>query len=183
VVSFVSVGLTDVFIFHLRNDLGSTDGVVGTVLGAAGAGTVLAAALVPLLRRRLGFGPCWLGAMVVCGFSVALLGMSRSVSAAAVLVVTHTLGLGVAGLVSLSLRQTITPDQLLGRVTSAFWTVHTALAPLGAAALTVLVATVGVGRPLLVVGGVFLAAAVVGMLTPIRQRFPERAAAHVRLSC
>ncbi|HEU5470691.1 MAG TPA: MFS transporter [Actinophytocola sp.] len=172
-ISFVSLGLIDVVIYHLRTGLGGTDGVVGLALGAAGAGTVVAAVLVPGLRRRLGFGPCWLGSYVLCGISVALLGLSGSVPAVAVLVLLYTVGMGVAGICSMSLRQAITPDHLLGRVTSAFWTLHTALAPLGAAALTALVGAVGVRGPLLAVGGVFLAVVVIGLATPIRRRFPE----------
>ena len=36
----------------------------------------------------------------------------------------------------MSLRQEVTPDHLLGRVTAAFWTIHFSLGPLGAALLT-----------------------------------------------
>lgn len=36
----------------------------------------------------------------------------------------------------MSLRQLVTPDALLGRVTAAFWTIHYSLAPLGAAVFT-----------------------------------------------
>ncbi len=42
----------------------------------------------------------------------------------------------VAGICSMSLRQQVTPDHLLGRVTAAFWTIHFSLGPLGAALLT-----------------------------------------------
>jgi hypothetical protein len=73
-----------------------------------------------------------------------------------------------------SLRQAVTPGHLLGRVTSAFWTVHSAIAPLGAAALTALVGTFGVQKPLMAVGAVFLFVVVIGVFTPIRQRHPER---------
>ena len=36
----------------------------------------------------------------------------------------------------MSLRQQVTPDHLLGRVTAAFWTIHFSLGPLGVALLT-----------------------------------------------
>ena len=36
----------------------------------------------------------------------------------------------------MSLRQQITPDHLLGRVTAAFWTIHFSLGPVGVALLT-----------------------------------------------
>jgi MFS family permease len=174
-VSLLSLGMTDVIIFHLRQDLGQGRQVVGAVLALAGAGTMLAAAGTPRLRRVLGFGPCWLGSYLICGGCVALLGGSRSAAWVAVLVLGYTFGMGVAGISSMSLRQSITPDHLLGRVTSAFWTAHTALAPAGAALLTVLVGRYGTRTPLLAIGALFAAVVTVGLFTAIRQRHPERA--------
>lgn len=66
------------------------------------------------------------------------------------------------------------PSHLLGRVTSAFWTAHSALAPLGAAAITGLVEAYGMRGPLLGVGAVFLLVVLVGLGTPVRLRHPER---------
>jgi MFS family permease len=165
--------MTDVLIFQLRHGLGQGQAVVGTVLGVAGIGTVLAAALTPLLRRSLGFGACWLGSYVICGVAVALVGLSQQAGLIAVLVLCYSFGLGVAGISSMSLRQVVTPDRLLGRVTSAFWTAHTALAPVGAAVLTTLVGRFGVTAPLIGAGLVFGVVVVIGSFTAIRQRRPE----------
>jgi MFS family permease len=175
VVTFLSLGITDVVIFQLRHGLGQDQSVVGVVLGVAGIGTVLAAMLTPLLRRSLGFGVCWLGSYVVCGVAVALIGMSSQATVIAVLVLCHSFGMSVAGISSVSLRQVVTPDRLLGRVTSAFWTTHTALAPVGAAVLTGLVGRFGVQAPMIGAGVVFGVVVVVGSFTAIRQRHPETA--------
>ena len=77
------------------------------------------------------------------------------------------------GRLAVSLRQQITPDYLLGRVTAAFWTLCFASAPVGAALATWTAERVGV-RPVLVVTGGLLAltTAVVG-LTPLRLARPE----------
>jgi MFS family permease len=173
-VSFLTLGMMDVIIFHVREGLGQSDQVVGIVVGVAGGGTVLAAALIPVLRRRLGFGPCWIGSYVLCGAAAMAVGVSTTVLVLALAVFCYTFGLGVAGISSMSLRQAVTPDHLLGRVTSAFWTAHMALAPLGAAAITGLVEAHGVRGPLLGVGAVFFVVALVGTGTPVRQRHPER---------
>ncbi|WP_433663234.1 hypothetical protein ACQPW1_14465 [Nocardia sp. CA-128927] len=122
--------MTDMISFDLRHALGQEQAVVGTVL---------AAALTPLLRRSFGFGACWLGSYICCGVAIALLGLSTQIWLIAVSVLCYTFGMGAAGISSMSLRQVVTPDRLLGRVTSAFWTAHTALAPAGAAVLTLLV--------------------------------------------
>ncbi|MGO9220991.1 MAG: hypothetical protein ACLP5E_25005 [Streptosporangiaceae bacterium] len=99
------------------------DGVVGLVLAVAAFGTVGGALAVAPLRRRLGFGRCWTGAVLLCGLATAGLGASGSVPAAAVLAAAYLGCASVAGICSMSLRQEVTPDYLLGRVTAAFWTI------------------------------------------------------------
>jgi hypothetical protein len=84
-------------------------------------------------------------------------------------------GTTVRKIITMSLRQQITPDHLLGRVTAAFWTLCFASAPVGAALATWTAERVGV-RPVLVVTGGLLAltTALVG-LTPLRLARPETA--------
>ncbi|MEW2624632.1 MFS transporter [Streptomyces sp. NPDC048106] len=177
VTTFLSLGMTDVFIYHLRHGLGQDERTVGYVLALAGLGTCVAAAATARLRRSWGFGPCWLGAMSLCSVAVLALGGTGRVSVAAVTICLYSFGMGLAGVCSMSLRQQVTPDHLLGRVTSAFWTIHGSLAPLGAALLTALVGRLGARGPLTAVAAVFLAVVVAAAFTPIRQRHPERTVA------
>ncbi len=134
--SFLTLGLNDLLIYHLKHDLGRDDAAVGTVFAVGALGTIAGALLVARVRRRLGFGPTWIGSVAVCGCALAGLGWARSVPAVAALTAVF-LGFGsVAGTCSMSLRQEVTPEHLLGRVTSAFWTLHYSAAPAGAAVLT-----------------------------------------------
>ncbi|MGW2331391.1 MFS transporter [Streptomyces sp. NPDC001700] len=171
-VSLLSLGMTDVFIYQIREGLDGSDRTVGVVMGVAGAGTVLAAVLIPVLRRSLGFGVCWLGSNTLCALALGLLSRSTTVLGTTVTVLCYQFGMALAGISSMSLRQAVTPDHLLGRVTSAFWTLHNSLAPLGAAGLTALVARFGVRGPLLGSAALFLLIVAVGVCTPIRQRAP-----------
>jgi MFS family permease len=175
VITFLSLGMTDILIFQVRHGLGAGDKTVGYVLGVSGAGTIVASALTSVLRRRLGFGYCWLGSYVVCGLAVAAIGVATSVQLVAALAFAYSFGMALAGICSMSLRQLVTPDHMLGRVTSAFWTMHGALAPAGAALLTLLAAHFGTRGPLLGTGGVLLLVSVIGCFTAIRQRNPEEA--------
>lgn len=174
VETFVSLGMTDVFIFYLRHQLGQPPRIVGYVLGVAGLGTIVGAALTPLLRRRWGFGVCWLGSYVLCGVAVAVVAGLRDTVEVALAVAVYTFGQAVAGVCSMTLRQQVTPDHLLGRVTSAFWVIHSALGPVGAVVLTASVGAVGVRVPLLAAGGALLLMVCAGLATPIRQRHPEK---------
>ncbi|AZM57280.1 MFS transporter [Streptomyces sp. WAC 01529] len=173
VTTFLSLGMTDVFIYHLRHGLGQDERTVGYVLALAGLGTCVAAAATAWLRRSWGFGTCWLGAMGLCSVSVLVLGGTGQVAVATVTICLYSFGMALAGICSMSLRQQVTPDHLLGRVTSAFWTIHGSLAPLGAALLTALVGRLGTRGPLTAVAVVFLAVVVAAAFTPIRQRRPE----------
>ncbi|MBL1108831.1 MFS transporter [Streptomyces sp. 5-8] len=177
VTTFLSLGMTDVFIYHLRHGLGQDEQTVGYVMALAGVGTCVAAAATARLRRSWGFGRCWLGSMALCSVSVLVLGGTGRVPVAAVTIFLYSFGMALAGICCMSLRQEVTPDHLLGRVTSAFWTIHGSLAPLGAALLTVLVGRLGARGPLTGVSVVFMAVTAVAALTPIRLRHPERTAA------
>ncbi|WP_406185982.1 MFS transporter [Streptomyces sp. NBC_01006] len=167
-LTFVTMGATDLLVFRIQNDLRLGAATVGYVIAVSGLGVVAAAFAAAPLRRTFGFGACWLGSTALIGVSVAGIGVSRSLPVIAVLAAVFMFGLTLGAVCSLTLRQEVTPDPLLGRVTSAFWTVHNASGPVGAAALTVLAARHGV--PVVsVAAGVFCLAIVgAGLLTPLR---------------
>ncbi|WP_319458401.1 MFS transporter [Micromonospora sp. RTP1Z1] len=166
---FLTFGLTDVLIYHVTHDLGGSDRTVGTVLGVATLGTVAGALLVAPLRRRLGFGVTWIGAIGVGGLAVAALGLAGTVPALTVAAAVHLCCVSVGGICSMSLRQEITPDHLLGRVTSAFWSTHFSLGPAGAALLTWAAGRYGAAVVCLVAGAGCLLVAVGGLCGPVRR--------------
>jgi MFS family permease len=174
---FATEGLPDVLIYYLKHDLGQGDGVVGVVLAVAALGTVAGALVVAPLRRKLGFGTCWTGSVLLCGLAVGGLGMSGSVPPVALLAAVYLGCTSVAGICSMSLRQQITPDHLLGRVTAAFWTIHFSLGPIGVALLTWAAGHFGVEAACLASAAACLILGAAALATPIRQRAPEPAPA------
>jgi MFS family permease len=177
-LTFLTLGLTDIFIYHLKHDLAQPDRTVGYVLACAAVGTVVAALVVAPARRLLGFGACWIGSYALVGVVIAGVGRSTSVALIAALVTAFAFGTSTAGICSMSLRQEVTPDYMLGRVTSAFWTIHSALGPFGAAILTAAAARYGVGAVGVVSGIACVVIAVSATLTPIRQPRPELSVVH-----
>jgi MFS family permease len=175
-VIFVEVGATDLLIFHLKHDLAESTRAVGLVLGLSGAGAIAGGILAPRLRAAYGFGACWLGSVLLMGVSITGFGVSRDVVLIAALAVLLTFGITVGGICSMSLRQQVTPDHLLGRVTSAFWAVHMAPGPVGAAAFTLLAARRGVPTAATLGGLCCLLIVAVGVFTPVRAAHPERVA-------
>ncbi|MEW2412971.1 MFS transporter [Streptomyces sp. NPDC046866] len=169
-LTFVTMGATDLLLYRVTHELGGDATVAGSVIAVSGLGVVGAAAAAGRLRRRFGFGVCWLGAAALIGLAVAGIGLSRSTAVTAVLAAVFMFGMTLGGVCSMTMRQEVTPDPLLGRVTSAFWTVHNASGPVGAAVLTVLAARWGVPA-VSVAGGAFcLFIVAAGLLTPLRRR-------------
>ncbi|MEV0410563.1 MFS transporter [Streptomyces sp. NPDC050448] len=167
-LTFVTMGATDLLVFRIKQDLGHGAATVGYVIAVSGLGVVGAAFAAGPLRRAFGFGACWLSSVAMIGVAVAGTGVSRSLPVIAVLAAVFMFGMTLGGVCSMTVRQEVTPDPLLGRVTSAFWTVHNASGPLGAAALTVLAARHGVPAVSVAAGVFCLLIAGAGLLTPLR---------------
>jgi len=135
----MAAGILDVIIYHLRHVLGAGDRAVGFALGLGAVGAVIGALSAASLRRRFGFGACFVGATAIQGVALLFMGTAGLGTGAVTLGVaaaTWTAGMSVRGVITQTLRQELTPEALLGRVTAAFWTVAAVLAPVGAALVT-----------------------------------------------
>jgi MFS family permease len=172
VFSFLTLGLDDLIVYHVKHDLGQSDGAVGTVFAVGALGTVAGALSVAAIRRALGFGVAWIGGVAVCGLALAAVGSAGGVGATAALTALFLGCVSVAGTCSMSLRQEVTPEHLLGRVTSAHWTIHYSAAPAGAAVLTWAAQHYGTAWACLVAGVCCLLIAVLALLTPVRSPTP-----------
>jgi len=164
----------DLFIYRIKHDLGQGDNTVGIVLGVAAVGSILSALAVPLLRRRYGFGPTFIGGALLQAASLATIGLAPTVLLVLPATVGFTLGDRIQGVNSMTIRQEITPDRLLGRVTAAFWTLISVLGPIGAGVMTWLAAQFGSSPVLLAMGAGGFLLACLATLTPIRLRHPEQ---------
>lgn len=174
-VNMALAGGIDLFIFRLKHDLSQSAGTVGLVLGVASLGSIAAGLLAPRMRRRLGYGTCWIGGLLGSGLVLAALAFAGAIPLILPLSVAWVF-LGVLmGITNMTLRQEITPDHLLGRVTAAFWTLAGITAPLGAAMSTSLAAVFGVPAVLVGMGCMLASLAVVSLFTPIWHRRPELA--------
>ncbi len=167
-------GATDLFIYYMKHGLGWGDNAVGLVFGAATVGALLSGVLIDVIRRRLGFGVCFLGGQLL--FALALVGFGILPASLVIYMLIGTLlnfGSSLQGIASMSLRQEITPDHLLGRVTAAFYTLIMAAAPLGAALTTVIAATVGAIPVILTMGLAIVLLTIGGLFTPLAAKHPE----------
>ena len=172
---FFYVGFTDILIFYTKQVLGQPDRTVGLIMAMSALGAVAGSLAVAPLRRRLGFGVSWIGSTILAGLAVALVGFTTSVPVVAGLAMATIFFTSIGGINSMSLRQQITPDHLLGRVTSTFWTIQRALTPAGATVLTAATGRFGVTQVCLASGIVLAAVGLAAAFTPIRHARPENA--------
>ena len=120
-----------------------------TMGGAIGVGDRRVAA--PAIRRRLGSGPSLWLTLVVTAVTPLLIGLTSSWPLVFVMFGVTTLVGVVWNVITVSLRQTIIPDRLLGRVNSVYRFFAWGMMPIGTALGGVIVAVVaadaGGGRP------------------------------------
>ncbi|GHO69609.1 MFS transporter [Ktedonobacter sp. SOSP1-52] len=168
-LSTLMAAVTDIFIFHIKHDLGQNDTTVGLVFALATIGAILAGLTMPFLRKRLGFATCWIGGNILNSLSLLLMGLAINLSWLVLIGICFMFTSTLASICSVSLRQEITPGPLLGRVTSAFWTIHYALAPLGAISTTWISECVGVPLAGVILGSLCLLISLSALLTPLRR--------------
>jgi MFS family permease len=171
--AFLSTGTLDLIIFHVREDLGQSDQTVGVVFGLASVGAIVAGVLATRIRHHWGFGPVFAAAFVVQGLMTIFIGLSGAVLVIVLIAIVYSFADTTRGTTTMTLRQELTPDHLLGRVTAAFWIAFSVPGPLGAAVLTAIAERAGAGASLVGIGLVGMAIGTVSIFTPAGQRRPR----------
>jgi len=146
-----------IVVLYAARELGFSAGRVGALWMLAGIGSLGATAAIGRLNRRLGFGPTMLAGMLGTGVGWLLL----ATASGGELTATVLFGLGLfvldfSGMVFfinyLTLRQAVTPDPLLGRVTATMICLTVATAPFGGLAGGWIAEHAGLRATLLVAG-------------------------------
>jgi MFS family permease len=119
--------------------VGLNPALLGIAIATGGVGALAGSALAGPLGRRLGVGPAILGAQVLLALAIALIPLAPANprGGLAVLMVSQLLGdaFAVAGMIlAASLRQTVLPGTVLGRVGASFRATTGGLMVLGALA-------------------------------------------------
>jgi Na+/melibiose symporter-like transporter len=160
------------FLLYAVEQLGYGPGAVGLILSGAAIGGLLGSVLAPRVVGRAGFGPTFLwSTALACAAPVlvplatgprplvtAMIGVSFFVGGA---------GITVAVVASTSLRQSVTPDRLLGRMNASMRLASYTAIPLGSLLAGFLGGAIGL-RPALLVGAAGFALPVLFiLLSPI----------------
>lgn len=139
----------------------------GWLITTFAVGGLCGTAVVPWLRRRL--GTLWCVTVAAAGFGIGtlLFGVAPQLPFVAAGIVLTGIGSALWNVVTVSLRQRLVPAELLGRVTGAYRMVGVGALPVGAAIGGAVAHATDV-RTAYAVAGMFMLAALVAALVPLR---------------
>ncbi|MGZ6258399.1 MAG: MFS transporter [Candidatus Limnocylindrales bacterium] len=164
-VNIIPAALVPALTIYLERDLGLSAAVFGLVLSGYGLGSIGGALLAARLTTRVSLGGLMLAGTASQGALLVLIGLVGQ----PVVVVAAALLAGLAGaqtvLGYLTLRATVTPEGLLGRVGAATRVVSVGLIPLGSLVGGFVLDAIS-GGPTLWLMGVLLIAATIGFGLP-----------------
>ncbi len=159
-------------LFAVRT-LGLTPAMLGLAIGAGEVGALAGAVIAPRLSHRLGQGRAIIVAIAGAALAVLITPFAPAapVAGLAALIVSQVIGDAFAvagGVLTASLRQTLLPQAVLGRVAGAFHASAGAMSVIGALGGGLLGQAIGPRAALLIAALGFLIPALIAVLSPLR---------------
>ncbi len=174
-----------VLILYATREVGLSAGALGLAFMFGGAGCMIAAALAERLATRFGVGRAIVGGLMLTALGWQSYAWIRAgtwaTAAFGAAFLLFDFGAVLFGIAYLSLRQAITPDRLLGRMTTSMRFLTVTPAPVGALAGGALATAFGLRPTILAVAtlGVALTAFTMRYSPVVRHRsMPTEAEAH-----
>jgi MFS family permease len=150
VTNLVTFGIIAIFVLFAQDVLGIGDAGYGILLATLGVGGLLGAVFAPRVVRRLGPGVAAQSTVVIGVVLNLILGSTSNPWVAGAVLFTYGLSITLWNVVSVSLRQTLTPDHLRGRVAGASRLVTWGAQPVGAVLGGVVAGWLGLRAPFFV---------------------------------
>jgi MFS family permease len=156
--------------------MGLSEAGYGILTAMIGVGSLLGTWLAVPAERRLGRVRTLVVSVVLCGTSLVVPALTTSPVLVGVSFVVTGVAIVLWNVVTVSLRQRITPDRLLGRMNAAYRLVGWGTMPVGAVLGGFLAATLGL-RATFVVGAALVIAVLPGFRSVTEQAIAEAEAA------
>ncbi|KPL58894.1 MFS transporter [Rossellomorea vietnamensis] len=139
-------------VFHLKDSLDINTVMIGWLLSAGGVGAILGAVMSNFFRRWFSYRSILFTASVVGGLSILLFGLMDTYFW---LVITNAAGTFCASMMSpciITIRQTLSPDHLLGRVQATSRLMTWILMPIAAFLAGILAEAMGTNLTIVLAG-------------------------------
>jgi predicted MFS family arabinose efflux permease len=175
----ISAGLYNLFeqsIFvllalYVTRDLNLSPATLGLVMSLGAAGALLGSVLANRIGRRMGIGRAYVWAHAL-DLALLLLPLASELSYPAVLLaaafIINGVALGLTNVYSVTLRQTLTPGRLLGRMNASYRFLTYGAIPIGALIGGTVAEAIGVRNAIALGAAGFLIALVVLLMSPMR---------------
>lgn len=162
-----------VFILYLNHELMINPTWLGIILASAGGASLLGATLANLGTQRYGPGAMLIGSTLLMGIGMGIVPLAAEVGMFTIPILilaqaSQSIGLTVYSINQISLRQAITPRELLGRVNASRRVLVFGVIPFGAMISGALGETIGLRLTLVIGAIVALASFVFHLLSPLR---------------
>jgi len=128
---------------HAQDNLALDEIGFGVLLASAAVGGVSGAQLAPRTISRFGRRPSVLAAVAAAAAGVAMMGVADNLWTAAIGFAVFGFAGEIWNVVSVTYRQSVTPDDMLGRVMASFRVIAYGAFPLGAVLGGLIATTVG----------------------------------------
>ena len=165
-----------IFALFALEILGVSEFGFGVLLTMTAAGSVLASLVAERVVDRFGRAAALIASVVIFGATSLGIGLTSSAIVVGALSAMAGFGTVIWNIITVSLRQTIIPDELLGRVNSVYRFLGWGSMPLGALLGGGLATVFGLRAPFLV-GGAVMLVALVPLLRVVNRRTIEEARA------
>ena len=165
---FFTGSIVDLFIYRLKHDLRQSDAGAGVAFALASMVAVLAAVAAPRLRARISFRRIWIAAVLLQGLVLVVTSPSNSFALVLLTAACFMAAWTLLQICQASFRQEVTPEHLLGRVSSSYLFLIALPAPLGALLSTSLAARFGAATVQAGVGAGLVATALLAAVIWVR---------------
>ncbi len=165
-------------VLYAQDRLGLSATGYGLLLSVSAIGGLAGAFVADRAGARLGTGRVIILGIVLTGLAFLVLGVTHSTPVAAAMLALNSFSVTMSVTLILALRQTLIPDDLLGRVTSVYRFLVIGTAPLGSLAGGLLARRYELGTPYWV-GGLVILVATLLMYRLVNNKAVERAKANL----
>lgn len=162
VTAFLFLGfMGPLYVLYAVRELHISPAALGIAIAMGGAGAMLGATFAPAIGRRFGLGHTFIGSVLAIAVAYAMIPLARGPMSLLYLIVQQLLGdfaFSTYMINELTLRQSVAPEEMLGRVNAAMQLMTRGVFPLSALAGGILAGAIGI-RPTMAisVAGVLIA--------------------------
>jgi MFS family permease len=181
VTAFLFLGfLGPLYVLYAIRDLRLTPAELGMAIGMGGVGSMIGATLAPAIGRRLGLGHTFIGAAITMAAAYALIPLAQGPRPMPLIFLIASQLVGDFAFTAyfvnaLTLRQSLAPEDMLGRVNAAMQLLTRGVIPLSALASGILAGAIGVRPTITIAVAGILSASVWLIASPIRNLGPSDA--------